>query len=259
MVFALDNLPYWLLLGAGFLLFGFVIFIGGGDEDVDVGGDVDADIDADFDVDADVHTDVDIDLDADANLNGSGLASNPAYQFLGWLGIGKAPLILLLGLDFSLWGLLGWVINSAVGTVIGRLPTGMVGGIVFFGSMVLALWLGSLASRPIGKIFASFGEDISGDRLIGCMGKVSSAQLHKVSERKIAQVDVLDAAKNLVTINAVIPDWATHIPKFGDAVLVIERSDQTYLYMVVLKDSADQAQWFNANARSGASGPSPSA
>ncbi|MEO1521669.1 MAG: DUF1449 domain-containing protein [Cyanobacteria bacterium J06633_2] len=255
MLFALENLPYWMLLGTGFLLLGFVIVIGGGDDDADLS----SDFDTDADLDAEVNSELDLDLDPTAPLNGeSGQGLNPAYQFLGWLGIGRSPLVLLLGLDFSLWGLLGWLLNSIVGSVIGSIPTGLLGGIVFFSSMIFALWLGRLASRPIGKIFASFGEDISSDRLVGCLGKVSSAQLHRASEGKIAQVDVLDAAKNLVTINAVVPNWATHLPKLGDAVLVIERSEQTYLYFVVLKDSPDQAQWFNTVSQSDTSSPNSS-
>ncbi|MEB3210791.1 MAG: DUF1449 domain-containing protein [Leptolyngbyaceae bacterium] len=254
MLFAIENLPYWILLGTGFLLFGFVIVIGGGDDDADLGSDFDADMDADIDVDADLNPDINIDIDSDADVNGGGgSSSNPAYQFLGWLGIGKAPLILLLGLDFSLWGLVGWMLNVFVASLIGQIPIGLLGGVIFFSSMVIALWIGSLASRPIGKIFASFGEDTSGDRLIGCIGKVSSARLHKASDRKIAQVDVLDAAKNLVTVNAAVPDWATQVPTFGDTVLVIERSEQTYLYFVVLKDSPDQAHWFSTVAQSSSS------
>lgn len=258
MVFAFENLPYWIFLGAGFLLFGFVIVSGGGDEDSDLGGDFDAD--ADLDVDADVDLDASFDVDADASLDGADGPINidpdvtvdspgdggwSPLQILGWLGVGKAPLVLLIALDLCLWGLFGWMLNVALGTIIGGIPGGLLGVLVLLTSMVAALLLGGQIARPIGKVFASFGEDSSGDRLIGCIGKVSSARLHNVSEGKIAQVDVLDSYKNLVTVNAALPLWATHIPKHGDTVLVIERSDQTYLYFVVLKDSPDQDRWLN--------------
>lgn len=250
MLFALENLPYWILLGTGLLLFGFVIFIGGGDDDADVGGDVDADADLEVDVNADL----DLDIDASSDFDGdSGGGLNPTYQLLGWLGVGKAPLVLLLGLDFSLWGFLGWMFNVIIGSIVGSLPSGLLEGAVFGSSMLIALSIGGVVSRPIGKIFASFGEDTSGDRLVGCIGTVSSAQLYTVSARKIAQIDVLDAVKNLVTINAAVPDWVTDIPKHGDAVLVIERSEKTYLYLVVLKDSPDQDHWFHTISGSSSS------
>jgi hypothetical protein len=52
-LFDLSNLPYWILLGMGVLLFLFVIVSGGGDDDLDVDADIDADLDADLDIDAD--------------------------------------------------------------------------------------------------------------------------------------------------------------------------------------------------------------
>ena len=251
MLFELENLPYWIFLGTGFLLFGFVILSGGGDDDSDLGGDFDTDVDLDVDAELGVDLDaadspIDIEPDVDVDVNGSW----SPIQLLGWLGIGKAPLVLLLALDLCIWGLLGWMFNVGLGTIIGRIPSGIFGGIVLVVSMLIALLLGGQIARPIGKVFASFGEDASGDRLIGCMGTVSSARLHNVSEGKIAQVDVLDSVKNLVTVNAALPIWAHHIPKHGESVLVIERSDQTYLYFVVLKDSPDQDRWFNTISRS---------
>jgi hypothetical protein len=107
--------------------------------------------------------------------------------------------------------------------------------------MAISLFLGGLISRPLGKIFASFGEDASSDRLIGCIGTVSSAFIPHQHRNKIGQVDVIDSARNLVTINATLPDWANVLPRRGEKVLVIERWEQYYL--VVAKDSSDQEHW----------------
>ena len=200
----------------GVALFVFVIVSGGGD------GDGDADVDADADGDADADVDADADGDGDFNL----------AQTLGWLGIGKAPLILLLATDLSLWGLLGWMVNVWIGG----------GGIVLVGSLVGALVLGGQIAKPVGKIFTAFGEETSGDRLIGCIGSVSTARIPLASEGKVGQVDVLDSARNLVTVNAILPDWATVIPERGIKVLVIEQTAEAYV--VICQDSSDQDHWF---------------
>ncbi|MEM9217684.1 MAG: DUF1449 domain-containing protein [Cyanobacteria bacterium P01_F01_bin.150] len=274
MLFATENLPYWIFLAAGTALFSFVILSGGGgdndvDADLDADLNVDLDTDVDLDIDVDADLDIDADLDADMDLDAdvgsansidaisnvnvgadsgadSGTDSGSStLDILGWLGVGKAPIILLLALDLCLWGLLGWMANVMIGSVIRVIPTGIFGLPILLGSMAIALLLGGQIARPIGKIFASFGESASADRLIGCTGTVSSARLHKVSAGKIAQVDVLDPAKNLVTVNAVLPLWAKVQPKIGDKVFVIERSDQVYLYFVVAKDSEDESKWFS--------------
>ncbi|NEO13738.1 MULTISPECIES: OB-fold-containig protein [unclassified Moorena] len=231
MLFNLANLPYWIFLGMGVLLFLLVIVSGGGDDDIDI--DADVDLDVDLDVDADVGTDTD--SDADGDLGG--------IQILGWLGIGKAPLILLLATDCSLLGLFGWMFNVMIGGVTGSIPTGFLAGVVSVMSLFLTLVTGGFISRPIGKIFASFGEDTSSDRFIGCHGTVSSATLPKENQGKIGQVDVLDPARNLVTVNATLPTWATVTPKRGNKVLVIDRHHHNYL--VILKDSADQQAWLD--------------
>jgi hypothetical protein len=135
------------------------------------------------------------------------------------------------------------MLNVWVGSLTGGIPSRFfgLGGVVLLSSMALSLFLGGLISRPMGKIFASFGEDASSDRLIGCIGTVSSAFIPHQHRNKIGQVDVIDSARNLVTINATLPNWANVLPRRGEKVLVIERWEQYYL--VVAKDSLDQEHW----------------
>jgi hypothetical protein len=150
---------------------------------------------------------------------------------------------LLLATDLSLLGVVGWILNVAVIQGFQQIPEGFWAGIVFAAALAIALFLGSLISRPLSRVFAQFGEDASGDRLIGCIGTVSSAVIPAYQAGRIGQVDVLDSARNLVTIPTVHPDWATITPRRGDKVLVIDRQSQNYL--VIVKDSPDQDYWFN--------------
>lgn len=212
MLFDSANIPYWVFLGMGVLLFLFVIVSGGGDDDVDI--------------------DTDIDTDVDFDLNG---------LFLGWIGIGKAPLILLLATDLSLWGLFGWMLNVWLGGILNQVPSGGWNFIVLILSMFLSLFTGGLIARPVGKIFAEFGEDTSSDRLIGRNGTVSSATIPIEKQGRIGQVDVIDKSGNLVTINANVPEWGTVIPRHGEAVIVIDRQQDVYL--AIASNSPDKNHW----------------
>ncbi|MBW4522413.1 MAG: YqiJ family protein [Scytolyngbya sp. HA4215-MV1] len=218
MLFNPVNLPYWIFLGVGVSLFLMVILSGGGDHDTHL----------------DANTDVDIDGDSGDFHFG---------EMVSWLGFGRAPLILLLATDLSLWGLLGWMLNVGLGEAWGRVPNGFWVGMILTLSLGSALLLGSLIARPIGKVFAAFGEDTSSDRLIGCIGTVCSATIPITGDQRIGQVNVFDSARNLVTVNAILPEWATVFPRLGEKVLVIDRQAQNYI--VIAKDSSDQTFWLN--------------
>ncbi len=215
------NLTYGLFIGIGVLLF-LLVIIGGLQDDS-----------GDFDTDADIDTETDIDLSF--------------LPILGWMGIGKAPLLIVLATDISLWGLFGLILNVLLGSLIGQIPSGFLGTIVFVGSLFTALFSGSLIAKPIGKIFESFGEDASSDRLIGCIGTVTSARIPLETEGKIGQVDVLDNARNLVTISAALPNWATVIPGRGQKVIIIDR--QTKFYLVIANDSSDRERWLGNSTK----------
>ncbi|TVQ51770.1 MAG: DUF1449 domain-containing protein, partial [Spirulina sp. DLM2.Bin59] len=145
------------------------------------------------------------------------------------------------------WGLLGWLLNVTAGYLLGAIPVRALGwgGIVFLGSLAIALYLGALFCRPIGQLLAPFGEDARGDRLIGCLGTVASQNLPKLTEGKVGQVDVTDPYNSLVTVSAALPHWATFTPHRGNQVIVIDQSDHSYL--VIAKDSVDEDRWLAQN------------
>ncbi len=220
MLFHLIHLPYWIVLGMGILLFLTVIFGDVGDEDADVEADADA---------------LDVDLDGEEGMS-----------VLHWLGVGRAPLMLLLALDFSLLGVFGWLLNVLFYLASGGWPVGGWGGLIAVVALSVALGLGSLCSRPLGQIFAQFGEDTSGDRLLGCQGHVSSAEIPP-SGAGIGQVSVLDAARNRLTVPAILPPWATVIPQYRQEILIIDRQGSEYV--VIAKDSLDEGLWLRQQKR----------
>ncbi|MEA5618255.1 DUF1449 domain-containing protein [Cronbergia sp. UHCC 0137] len=219
MLFSSVNLPYWIFLGTGVLLFLFMIVAGGGEEDLDSDADLDVELNSEFSFD----------------------------QLLGWVGLGKAPLILLLAIDLSLWGVIGWMLNVWLGGLFQAKINALMGIIVLLTSLIISLFGGRLLAQPIGKIFAEFSEDVSSDRLIGGVGTVTSFYIPTEHQGKIGQVDILDPKRNLLTITAIIPDWATVAPQRGDKVIVIELKQR--IYVVIAKDSVDEERWLDTSNR----------
>ena len=229
MLFHPANFSYWILLGIGILLFLLVIISGGGDDDLDLETDVDVDVDLD--------ADADVDLDSEGDIG--------SLQLIAWLGFGKAPLILLLAIDFSMWGLTGWMLNVLIGNFTGNIPTNLIGlgGVILLISLSFSLFTGSFIARPLGKIFASFGEDVSSSRLVGCLGIVTSKQIPYETENKIAHADISDNSHNLVTVAVCLPSWAEVIPQRNQKIIIIEQNDNYYL--AIAKDSIDESKWLN--------------
>ncbi|WP_414566562.1 MULTISPECIES: hypothetical protein [unclassified Anabaena] len=90
---------------------------------------------------------------------------------------------MLLTTDLSLWGILGWMLNFFLGFT-GNF-TNFFGSIILFSSLIISLLLGRLITPPIGKNFAEFGEDTSSDRLVGCVGTVTSFDVPIENQEKI--------------------------------------------------------------------------
>ncbi|MEO1131968.1 MAG: DUF1449 domain-containing protein, partial [Cyanobacteria bacterium J06639_1] len=222
---------YWILLVVGVALLLLAAGVGGGDDDLD--------IDADIDLDADIGADG---LDADAEASG-GFSS---LAVLSWLGVGKTPLLLLLAIDLCAWGLLGWSFNTVLSAIWGTMPRFPFDWMVLGLSFAIAISLGSTISRPIGKLFGTFGEDTSSDRLVGRSGTVVSNTIPVADSGRIGQVDVLDAANNLVTVSAVLPGWANDTPKRGDRAILIDRHERGYF--VVSETGGDRDRWLSSNA-----------
>jgi hypothetical protein len=208
MLFNPANLPYWIFLGMGVLLFVFLL--------ISIGRDGDVEYDDDIDI-----------------LN--------FEQLLGWAGIGKAPLILLLATDLSLWGIVGLILNSWAISLSNSNLSGFISGTVLLISLIISLFMGRLIAAGIGQIFAEFSEDASRERLIGCLGTVTSFYIPSEQEGKIGQVDILDRKSNFLTISAVLPKWATVSPKRGEKVIVIEINQQNYV--VIAHNSRDEELW----------------
>ncbi len=239
------NFLYWALIVIGIIFFSLIIFSSDGEEDLEI--DSDTNFGGSDGSRFKVNSDLEVEIDTDADLEIDGEKGFNPWRLLSWIGLGKAPLMILLGIDFSSWGMAGWILNTIIQSITGKIPDQFwgLGGVVLITSFLIGILIGSLLSHPIAHLFASFGEDVSSERLIGCIGTVSSKKLPYLTEGKIGQVNVYDTAGNLVSIGVALPHWATVIPHRGYPVLIIEQHQRGYL--AIAKESSDEDKWMNSH------------
>ncbi|MFN5513458.1 MAG: DUF1449 domain-containing protein [Cyanobacteriota bacterium] len=225
------NLPFWFLLGLGLLCLGLIWLSGGEDEGAGGSGDEDFE----------VASRLDLDLDSDAPTDGI-----PAFiYFLSWLGFGQAPLLLLLGINFSLWGILGWGLNVLWARLAGGFPQGVAAWLVLLLPGCLSFWVGRRLSRPLGSVFKPFSQDTRSERLVGCLGVVTSKALPYRREGKVGQLLVKDSAGNVLTVSAALPAWAAVLPLHNQTALIIEVLPDQQGYLAIAKDSSDEDKWLS--------------
>lgn len=183
------NLPFVASLG-GCLLLGLIQLIGGL-------GDGDADGDADLDGDAE--------LDADGGVFDGALEA---------IGVGRAPLTIVLMALLGSFGLLGLLGNTVVTNLLGRYPDAALPAV-----LLLSLVLGLLMTGRISRLFARIAPDtsaaISFEQLIGRVGVVVSPSISPTYGR----VQVRDSFGSLHTVFAVI-DGGAPLPERSEVALL---------------------------------------
>lgn len=166
------NLPFTTLLAVGLLLAGAQWLGLADDADDEAGADADADADLD---------------------------EAPAWAGLAHLGIGKAPLLVLGMLFFSLSGALGWLLNSLVLSLFGRYP-----GLALLGALPLALAAGggltAWAAQLIGRALPPVSTTASRSQaLVGQVGRVISPRV----DGRYGQVHLRNPGGTLISVFAV--------------------------------------------------------
>jgi hypothetical protein len=143
----------------------------GADADADADVDADADADVDADADGDLHAEVDADADADADTDtegegaghadsdaplhaeaasiDGGAGGSPLVAALGFIGVGKAPLSVLVLMLLISWSVIGFVTNQLVYAVWPAewLPPLLSLPLAFFGSLLATSGLARLLGR----------------------------------------------------------------------------------------------------------------
>lgn len=153
-VFCGENFPFALALG---VMLGLALLEGVGalfgiglssvlDDllpDFDFG--LDAGLDADIDVDVDVDLDADVDADAELDAGSSTLA-----RAISWLHVGKVPMMVLLVLFLTSFGLSGYIFQGAVLHFSGSvLPSAVAGAVALLATLPVVHIAGGVVAKLI--------------------------------------------------------------------------------------------------------------
>ncbi len=223
------NLPFSLALLA-FLGLSVLQFIGLGGEH-----DADTDFDHDLDLDHDVDLDHDLDLDHDADFDhdvGHDIEGGPVWlEMLHFLGVGYAPLTMVLLVLLGSFGLSGWIVNRlALGWFLAY--PGWALAVVLLVALAMAVWITSRTARLIGRALPSFASSaISASQLVSRRGWVVSAQV----DQSYGQVKIRDSGGTLITVFAKVDPDKPPIPRDSEVYLV-DYDAASKVYTVVSSD-----------------------
>lgn len=231
------NLPFTVLLGLGvFVAIMQLVGMGGDDDgdgdldhDVDMEHDVDMDHDVDVDHDLDHDIDHDVDHDTDHDVDQGDTGHSDGFSPLSFIGVGKAPLLVVLLILFSSVGLAGWLLNGIAQAVLGIFPSLLICLTLPVASGAGAL-LTSRVARFIGQMIPPLTTTASrAQALVGMTGTVTSPFV----DEKYGMVRLRDQGSTMITIFA-ITEEAQAIPR-GEQVLLVSYDAAGRRYQVTRK------------------------
>jgi membrane protein implicated in regulation of membrane protease activity len=239
------NLPFTLMLGFGLLLAALQLFGLSHDGDTDADTHVDADVHADFDSDADmdvaIHHDFDHDLDHDIDHDidhdldhdvdhdvdhDMSHDSLSAFSWLAFIGIGKAPLMVVILIVLMSTGLLGWFVNGLAVGILGFFP-----GLLLLATFVFSVMVGSLISSRVTRLIGRALPPVSttatrAQALVGRPGTVISPFV----DGRYGMVHLRDDGGTLISLFAITEDEQP-IAR-GDSVILLSYDATQRRYLV---------------------------
>lgn len=208
------------------LVFIFALFrliMGGmdfGDAEVDADADVDVDVDAEVDIEADVDADAEVDADADADAEGH---SGSFIDILGFLNIGRVPVMVVLMSLFATWGISGLIANALFNVAAN--PNWL------WASCIVAFLCSFVGTRyltfGISKLFPESERAVTDVQLLGMRGRVISGQI--TTTFGTARVQVPDGPA--LTVNCRIKTDQVN-PVKGDTVILVNYDDEKRIFDV---------------------------
>lgn len=147
----------------------------------------------------------------------------PFTGVLGFLNVGKVPLVVVLILLFATWGIVGLIANSVLD--VAEVPQRV------WLSCIIALFFSFLSARYISIAFLKFfpqrERDVSDDQLLGLSGRVISGQI--TTTFGTARLRVPDGPELTVSCRAKSDETP---PVKGDTVILVDYDDTKRIFDV---------------------------
>jgi membrane protein implicated in regulation of membrane protease activity len=197
-----------------------------GDGDLDHSFDADHDLDADHELSADVGHDLDaghdMDTGHDAGDSAAGGHGPGPLAALGWLGVGRVPLSILLMVLLLTWGVVGFVANAAME---------QRGASAAYLSVPLAAALSLLMTRLVVTLVARYLPlfETTARRRHELLGSVGEAIFP--IDRKFGMVMVRDDTGDLYQVPCRVAPDADPIPKGVKVQLIVYNAKLKLFYV----------------------------
>lgn len=171
----------------------------------------------------DIDGDVDVDMGADFSLGASEVpAATPLSKLLGWLRIGKVPILVLLVIFLTGFGVLGLMIQSVASHIIGFLLPGLiVSGVAFFLALPVVRVFGGAIAWIIPK---DETDAVSEKSLVGRIAVITIGTATKGSPAEAKLKDQHGTTHYIM----VEPDLVDDTFSSGEAVLVIKQEGSVF-------------------------------
>lgn len=165
----------------------------------------------------------DVDLDVDADLSGPEVQSaTPLSRLLGWLRIGKVPVLMLLVIFLTAFGLIGLAIQSFIHNAAGFLLPALVASIP---AVLLALPVVRAFGSVLSKLLP--GDETDAISVESLVGRVATITLGTAKQGSPAEARVQDMHGTTHYV-MVEPDSAQEEYTRGDDVLLVRRAGSIF-------------------------------
>ncbi len=214
------NIPFTLAMVAFFGLSALQFMGLGHDHDADA----DADLHLDVDHDMDIHLDHDLDHDVDHDVDGA-VGWSGALQFLG---VGHAPVTMILLVLLGSFAALGWLMNQLAFGLFAVYPGWLLPLVMIISFAVSSLFTSRIALF-IGRMLPAFSSTATSlNRLVSRRGRVIS----QLVDEQYGQVKVRDPSGTAITVFATVDPDKPPISR-DQEVLLVEYDTVKKLFIVV--------------------------
>lgn len=171
-----------------------------------------------FDLDADGHVDVDLDVAGHHGVHGVG----PLSSLLGWLHVGRVPLLMLLVIFLLGFGLAGYFVQSLVNAVTGMLLPGVVAVVPAF---ALALPIVRVSGNVLRKVMVADHTEVVSEASF--IGRVAVVTLGVAKRGQPAQAKLKDKFRHTHYV-MVEPENDDESIAAGTPVLLLRRAGPSF-------------------------------